>query len=103
MKKEVNLENIDKNNRPMVIRKNFFDVNLPSEDVFVSGFHRIILNKNPENSIGIQAYKLTNSFLSLEEIEKAKENDKLFYYHIELEDQNQHLIASNLSVESYQS
>jgi hypothetical protein len=102
MKKEVDFKNIDKNNRPMVIRKDFFEKNLPSEDVFVSVFHRIILHKDNQNLVGIQAFKLSNSFLSEEEIENTKENDKLFYYHIELEDQNQHLIASNLSVESYQ-
>lgn len=53
-------------------------------------------NSNDATPIGIQAFKLLNTFLLQES------HEHMIYYHIELDDKNQHLIASGIAVESYQ-
>jgi hypothetical protein len=91
------------NNMPICIPASFFSKNIPSEDVYISGHHRIIININ-EHPFGVQAFKLCTNFVSknkLEELFPCQDN-KLEYFHIELEDPRHPMIISNLPVESYQ-
>ena len=88
-------------NMPICIPKSFLSQNVPSEDVYISGHHRIIIQTGENNYTGIQAFKLTDRFLTQEELQN-KFGDELVYYHIELEDPTEHLIVSDMFVESYQ-
>lgn len=72
-----------------------FSLEVPLEDVFISGHHRIYFQK--ENIYqGVQAFKLPN----IEFLEKFNSDDVVEYYHIELE-QNFGYFVSELPVESY--
>ena len=89
-------------NMPICIPKSFLSENVPSENVYISGYHRIIIKTGENDYTGIQAFKLNDNFVTEEELRK-RFGDELIYYHIELEDSKQHLIVSDMFVESYQS
>lgn len=98
IKRPINSSTVPPDNMPVCIEKDFISKGVPFEDVYISGYHRVVLSdkSGPNRHIGVQANKLTNKFITLEEV-----ND-LFYYHIELEDPTQHLIVSGMPVESFQ-
>jgi hypothetical protein len=103
IKNIVDLQTTVKDNYPLLIRKNSVSKNLPLDDIFISGHHRIILQIDNNHTIGVQACKIFDSFLSQEEIESHKNKDGyLYYYHIELEDNTEHLISSGIAIESFQ-
>ena len=94
------IDDIEKENIPILIKKNFFFKNFPDEDLVISGHHRIIFNVKKNEYTGVQAFKLPN-ISYLEDLSQFMVDDKLVYYHIELEDENEGFFANNIAVESY--
>lgn len=100
--KSHHLNEIIKNNRPIKISKSSLTKNVPTKDLFISGYHRIIVKENDKSYIGIQAHKLVPEFATEKDLTPYLTNDKITYYHIELEDQNEWLFANGVPVESWQ-
>uniref|UniRef100_A0A6C0KSL4 Hedgehog/Intein (Hint) domain-containing protein n=1 Tax=viral metagenome TaxID=1070528 RepID=A0A6C0KSL4_9ZZZZ len=101
IKKET--QNKSGTNMPLVIKASTLNEELPLHDVYLSGHHRVIISNGKNSYLGVQAFKLFNTFLTIEEAKDLTGEKELHYYHIELENSCQHLIASGLPVESYQS
>jgi hypothetical protein len=93
--------NTSSKNMPIHIPKSFLSENVPFEDVYISGHHRIIIQTEENKYTGVQAFKLMDKFLSEEEVLNMF-GHQMVYYHIELEDPGEHLIVSDMFVESYQ-
>lgn len=87
------LESLQETNKPYLIKKDVFGQNVPDKDIHISGHHRIILEKEKNNFIGIQTFKLNQG-------KKAMIEDVFVsYYHILLENQGEGIIVNNLPVE----
>ena len=61
-----------------------------------------LVKENDKSYIGIQAHKLVPEFATEKDLTPYLTNDKITYYHIELEDQNEWLFANGVPVESWQ-
>jgi hypothetical protein len=97
------VSNPPKENSPFLVPKDFFGPDVPSEDLWLSGWHRIFFKNNKiQTYIGVAANSVSGLIpLSIEEAMGITGEDDLFYYHLELTDRNNCLIASNLLVESF--
>ena len=107
IKNKVHFSSLHINNRPVKIPKNFFCPDIPSRDIYLSGFHRIVFYSKSKNiKVYKQAFKidgLQENFIETEEETlKITGEDQLFYYHIRLEDPSDCLVVANLAAESYQ-
>lgn len=93
--RKVKLQQLEPTNIPYVIPKDFFGVNTPDADVYISGHHRVICNLNNQSKLGIHAYNIDG-------IKPAIiPETELYYYHIELDcDETNGVICSNISVEA---
>ena len=105
---DVNLDLLAKYNFPRHISKDFFAPNKPSEDVYLSGGHRLLCLLPSSGEKGDYIRLPCGSISELDEheikssekiLEITKENS-VKYYHIELEDTNEGVIAGGLAVES---
>jgi len=80
-------------NRPYLLPKNSFGVNIPNKNIHLSGHHRIIFMQDENNYLGVQAFKL----------EKCQKETQLpteiIYYHVKLQNRGEGLIVNNLPVE----
>ena len=92
------IKNIPFENRPYLISKHSFGKNIPNKDINVSGYHRIILEKEKDHFIGIQTFKIPSCTLD----SSFKTDDIVIYYHVKLINQNEALIVNNLPLESLQ-
>jgi hypothetical protein len=83
--------NLTSQNAPICIKANAFGENLPSEDLFVSPAHRILIEGKM-----VQANSLINGYSIFQYFEK----NSVEYYHIELETHSS-IVANGLLAESY--
>ena len=95
----INIDMLAKYNFPRRIPKNFFAENQPEEDIYVSGGHRIIVDK-----FKIPAAQFQNldkyEIKTTAEIKEITGQDECRYYHIELENNNEGVFAEGLRVET---
>ena len=95
----INIDMLAKYNFPRRIPKNFFAENQPEEDIYVSGGHRIIVDK-----FKIPAAQFQNldkyEIKTTAEIKEITGQDKCRYYHIELENEKEGVFAEGLRVET---
>jgi hypothetical protein len=91
------IKTIEASNHPFLIRKNSFG-SVPTNDIHLSGHHRIIVKKRDGTFLGVQTFKFENT------VEKVIIDDQEFvtYYNISLVDRNEGIIVNGLAVESYQ-
>ena len=95
----ISIDMLAKYNFPRKIPKNFFAENQPEEDIYVSGGHRIIIDK-----FKIPAAQFQNldqyEIKTTAEIKEITAQDECRYYHIELENNNEGVFAEGLRVET---
>ena len=70
---------LEPDNVPFCIPKSFIAKENPSEDVFLSGFHRIIVTSETGERVGVQTFKFPGL------LPVKYEEDAVDYYHIELD------------------
>ena len=75
---------------------------LPHEDLFISGHHRVILKIAPEQYVGIQMCKLCFGVKLTDTEFQSAIDEGLTYYNLELEDKREGFFAEGLPVESMQ-
>lgn len=78
-------------NIPFIIPKNFFENNIPNEDIYISSNHAFFYKKW---GIPYQTYGLKQ--------DKNYINKEFIYYHIELDNYDDKIICNNLIVDSFQ-
>lgn len=100
---EIDMKNLSSYNFPRHIPKGIFGNNKPFEDLYMSGGHRLlVLDPSDKTYLRIPVCYFEN----LREIRDAEEIIKLTkekvpkYYHIELEDTTEGVLAEGVSVES---
>lgn len=96
VKQSLKLNSLVPTNKPYIIKKDFFGIDLPINDVFISGHHRVILQTDVNMYEGVHTYKLPGC--NVYDCERA--NDMVDYYHVELE-RNYGFYVSNIAVESF--
>lgn len=84
-------------NHTCLIRKNLFGVGVPQNDVYISGYHRVIFQIDTTTFEAVHALKLPGAQLLPSEDVPCDEND---FYHLELE-HNHGFFVSGLAVESF--
>ena len=94
IKYTLDFQNIEKTNRPFVIKKDFFAQDSPNEDICIFGHYKIILQNDIGFYKGVHTYKIPK----LEMLDIT--NKTIDYYTIELVD-NYGFFISGLPVESY--
>ena len=102
---EVSLDLLEKYNFPRRIPKDFFAPNRPTKDIYCSGGHSIlalIANSKEYLRIPTKMIKSLDPYEITQEdvIKEITGEDRVLYYHIELENAQEGVIASGLSVES---
>ena len=106
IRNKVSFDTLPVDNRPIKIPRDFFCSDIPNQDLYISGFHRIIFYSKSKNiKVYKQAFKingLCENFQNENQVLAVTGEDELVYYHIRLEDPTDGLITCNLSVESYQ-
>jgi hypothetical protein len=105
----VDLNDLHTDNFPYKIPKGFFTPDIPEKDVYISGFHRIILTLSSKDKafdcIGVQTYRLVPKEYKLtfeNEILEITGENEIKYYHIELEDGKGVMIVDGLQVETFE-
>ena len=100
----INLDLLAKYNFPRRIPKDFFSEDLPCHDIYLSGGHRILFHNNNNLTYRIPTVCISElnkyEIKSESEIKSITNEEECRYYHIELEDTTEGVIASGLEVES---
>jgi hypothetical protein len=95
------LSRVPASNHPMHIPTGFFGEGSPSQDVFISGHHRLFFTLN-ETIVGIQVFKLlpSNNTLSMDKALEAINSDILRYFHVEVEGGKNAVFCDGLPAET---
>lgn len=88
------LSSLPEDNKPFLIAKDTFGVDSPNKDMHLSGYHKIIIQKEDSNFEGKQTFELDG-------VQTNMRNDfEVDYYHIVLENKGECIIVNGLPVES---
>jgi N-acetylneuraminic acid mutarotase len=89
---------------PRKIPKDFFADNIPCNDIYLSGGHSLIFKISNNKALKIPTSRISEldkyEIKSETEIKSITNEEECRYYHIELEDTNEGVIASGLDVET---
>ena len=101
----MNLALLAEYNFPRRVPKDFFATNRPSEDIFLSGGHRfLVLQPSFKEFIKIPSAMFKNldayEIKDLEVLKQITHEESPRYYHIELENPEEGVIACGIAVES---
>ena len=101
----VNLNVLHTDNFPYKIPKGFFTPKIPEKDIYISGFHKIIIANidDANTSFGVHTYLIIPKEYKITDEEcilKITGEHQVKYYHIELEDGQGGMIVDGLPIET---